>query len=198
MGRCLNTLIMCDILKVRKPDHPTCLGLEQRGSLSTWWACMTHIVYIIQVSVRTLIKIARFAIFSLQIIFFRSYMLHIWFKGLFVWKPSTPLTFSCHVRSFTFIFISFLTPEIYLCIWKTPDRLSCRRDLWGYYADLPHEEINSGQEIQCRHRSLLLANVSFDGSCLLNALVKSRRRFLRMITLIILSLTQLSGKNRCY
>lgn len=50
--------------------------------------------------------------------FFRSYMLHIWFKGLFVWKPSTPLTFSCHVRSFTFIFISFLTPEIYLCIWK--------------------------------------------------------------------------------
>lgn len=130
--------------------------------------------------------------------FFRSYMLHIWFKGLFVWKPSTPLTFSCHVRSFTFIFISFLTPEIYLCIWKTPDRLSCRRDLWGYYADLPHEEINSGQEIQCRHRSLLLANVSFDGSCLLNALVKSRRRFLRMITLIILSLTQLSGKNRCY
>lgn len=69
MGRCLNTLIMCDILKVRKPDHPTCLGLEQRGSLSTWWACMTHIVYIIQVSVRTLIKIARFAIFSRQIIF---------------------------------------------------------------------------------------------------------------------------------
>lgn len=69
MGRCLNTLIMCDILKVRKPDHPTCLGLEQRGSLSTWWACMTHIVYIIQVSVRTLIKITRFAIFSLQIIF---------------------------------------------------------------------------------------------------------------------------------
>lgn len=69
MGRCLNTLIMCDILKVRKPDHPTCLGLEQRGSLSTWWACMTHIVYIIQVSVRTLLKIARFAIFSRQIIF---------------------------------------------------------------------------------------------------------------------------------
>lgn len=30
---------------------------------------MTHIVYIIQVSVRTLIKIARFAIFSRQIIF---------------------------------------------------------------------------------------------------------------------------------
>lgn len=118
MGRCLNTLIMCDILKVRKPDHPTCLGLEQRGLLSTWWACMTHIVYIIQVSVRTLIKIARFAIFPSNTKLDHMNMVHIWFKGLFVWKSSTPLTFSCHVRSFTFIFISFLTPEIYLCIWK--------------------------------------------------------------------------------
>lgn len=71
--------------------------------------------------------------------------MHLWFKSLafsvFVkYTVHSSYVFMSRQRLHIYLYL-ILTPEIYLCIWKTPDRLSSRLDLWGYYGDLPHDEI---------------------------------------------------------